>query len=311
MENKEKVGHKQLEALAPGFSEGVDHSKPKLIETKADGHYWEISSDGQGGVKVVSRSGARKPVPEKEFGSLGKVIGDMTLMCESDYGSNRAQERIHRVGHPSVWIFDVRSSFTSQMGLLKRKAEIARFIADIPNDGKYKLETLEYQVLEHGTSPDELTRLMEQKVETGEEGLVIKYPLDVPMSIETWLKRKKELEIDMVCMGFEESKADWHAIDWKARGFEVPPSSMVGAVVGGLYWPDGFLKPACSIGAMDLELRIEAALNPVKFIGRVFTAKGFEWFRDTGALRHPSFIGWRDDKPKEDCNFLQKPRLIL
>jgi len=304
--------HKQLEALAPGFSAGVDHNVPKLIETKADGHYWTIQSDGQGGVAVVSRSGARKRIPEGQFGSLGKVIGNMTLMCESDYGSNRAQPRIKREGHPSVWIFDIRAPFTSEMNLIRRKEEIARFIADIPNDGFYELRSLEYQVLDHGTSPEEILGMMKQKVESGEEGLVIKYPLDSRLENETWLKRKKELEADFVCLGFEESEADWHAIDWKSRGFVGKPDKLVGAVVGGLYFQDGALKRAVSVGALNLELRIEASLNPGKFIGKVFTVKGFEWYRDeSGAMRHPSFIGWRDDKPAVDCNLQQKPRLIL
>jgi ATP-dependent DNA ligase len=244
------------------------------------------------------------------MGSLGKHIGDVTLMCESDYGSNRAKPRIALEGYPSVWVFDMRSSLTKNMGLISRKKEVAKFLSDIRNDGRYRLRPLEYQTFDR-TTPELLMGIMRRRVAEGEEGVVIKYPFDSVLDMETWLKRKKEVEVDMVCMGFNESDADWHAIDWDKLGMDGPPDSMVGAIIGGLYKEDGKLHPACLVGAMELDLRIDAAVNPNKFIGKVFVAKGFEWFSKTGSLRHPSFIRWRDDKPATECNMKQKPRLIL
>lgn len=117
------------------------------------------------------------------------------------------------------------------------------------------------------------------------EGLVFKNsqaPWGAPFG-----RMKREATMDYVCMGFEMSDADRH------RGWGVA------GVVGGLY-VGGFLKETCSVSTLTDEQRAAFFQRPQDYIGRVFEAKG-KRITKKGALRHPDFVRWRDDKKACDC----------
>lgn len=110
---------------------------------------------------------------------------------------------------------------------------------------------------------------------------------------QDFARMKKDITMDYVCMGFEDSDADSVA-GWGVK-----------SVLGGLYI-DGELQLVCKVGGLSHELRKEFFDNPEKYIGRVFEAEGKVLFK-SGALRHPHFgskrnpDGWRIDKKSEDC----------
>lgn len=74
----------------------------------------------------------------------------------------------------------------------------------------------------------------------------------------------------------------------------------MGALEGGLY-VDGKLTSICSVGGgfSDI-LRAEIWNDKEKYLGKVFEAHGKGKFAG-GALRHPNFFKWREDKLPTQC----------
>lgn len=124
----------------------------------------------------------------------------------------------------------------------------------------------------------------EAVITLGFEGIVFKKSTDTYLDA-TWPRCKRTFTMDYVCMGFNEGGG-------KYKG-------MAGSIRGGLY-VDGVLTEICSVGGLTDIMRQFMWSNPDDFVGRVFEARGFGLF-PSGALRHPSFLCFRDDKPAQDC----------
>lgn len=125
------------------------------------------------------------------------------------------------------------------------------------------------------------------RLNTEFEGLVFKdsqAPWGAPFG-----RMKREATMDYVCMGFTQSSADRHA-GWG-----------VASIVGGLY-VDGTLQEVCSVSTLTDEQRAAFFQQPDLHIGQVFEAKGKK-ITKTGALRHPDFVRFRQDKLPEECVF--------
>jgi len=117
------------------------------------------------------------------------------------------------------------------------------------------------------------------------EGLILKEG-SAPFG-EGWARIKRTYEVDYVCMGFRQSNAD----KYKGR--------MVKSVIGGLY-VEGELKEAVRVSGLTEAQRTEMFDNPGKFVGRVFKVNGKGVFPN-GAVRHPNFVEWHQDKQQQDC----------
>ena len=102
-------------------------------------------------------------------------------------------------------------------------------------------------------------------------------------------RMKRSCTMDYICMGFELSDSPRHA-GWG-----------VASVLGGLL-PVGKVNPvvACHVSGLSDELRREFFNNPHRYMGRVFEAKGKKVTKK-GALRHPDFVRWREDKMAGEC----------
>jgi ATP-dependent DNA ligase len=132
----------------------------------------------------------------------------------------------------------------------------------------------------------EAPRLWEEKVlKEKYEGLVFK---------NSWAcwgdgfgRMKAAASMDYVCIGFEESDSDSYQ-GWGVR-----------SIIGGLY-KKGELVRVCKVSGLTNDWRKEFYDNPDKYIGRVFEAVGKK-ISKKGALRHPDFARWRDDKRAEEC----------
>ena len=113
------------------------------------------------------------------------------------------------------------------------------------------------------------------------EGLVLKQshaPYGAP-----WLRVKKVLTDDFIVMGFEQSKAP-------SKAGKAVKSVILGRGIGGT--PRAVL--AVSGGFRRKEL-VDMYANPDKYMGRIAEIKGNRREK-SGALRHPRFLRWRDDK---------------
>jgi len=122
----------------------------------------------------------------------------------------------------------------------------------------------------------------------GFEGLVFKQG-SLPYHSSALGRMKKKITIDYVVMGFTEGKN-------RLEG-------TLGAIEGGLF-VDGKLKKVCTVGGgfSDFD-RHSIWKNRANLIGKVFEATGKVLF-DSGALRHPTFIRFRDDKKSGECIWL-------
>lgn len=102
-------------------------------------------------------------------------------------------------------------------------------------------------------------------------------------------RMKRGVTMDYICLGFEQSESDRHA-GWG-----------VASVIGGLV-PQGQMHPVqvCRVSGLDDTYRRAFYDNPDYFIGKVFEASGKKVTK-SGALRHPNFVRWREDKSPNDC----------
>ena len=103
-------------------------------------------------------------------------------------------------------------------------------------------------------------------------------------------RMKRDAQMDYVCMGFESSDSDRHA-GWG-----------VASILGGLHDADGVLRQACKVSGLTDDQRRAFYDYPTGYVGRVFTAEG-KAVTKTGALRHPNFVRWRDDKAPIECRW--------
>ncbi len=123
--------------------------------------------------------------------------------------------------------------------------------------------------------------------ESNFEGLVFKKSTD-PLPLITVGRLKKVVTMDYIVIGFKEGTK-------RLEG-------TLGAIEGGLL-VDGKVQRICTVGGgFTDELRDEIWCNKETYIGRVFEARGKVLF-SSGALRHPAFTKWRDDKKPEQCVF--------
>ncbi len=99
-----------------------------------------------------------------------------------------------------------------------------------------------------------------------------------------WGRKKRVVTQEYVCMGVNQSESD---------------PEQAASLQGGLF-TGGVLRHVVNVGALGNELRAEAWTDPQYFIGRVFEAQGNALF-GSGALRHPFFVRFRDDKMPAEC----------
>jgi hypothetical protein len=73
----------------------------------------------------------------------------------------------------------------------------------------------------------------------------------------------------------------------------------VAAMECGLF-VDGKITHVTQTAGFDFEWRKRFSEHPEHYVGRVVELGGFEIFK-TGAMRHSSFLRFRDDRLMEDC----------
>ncbi len=126
----------------------------------------------------------------------------------------------------------------------------------------------------------------------GGEGLVLKEfdgKYVVNGDSHSMYKIKKFMTKDYVCMGFTKSVAPTY----------IEQGLTVAAMECGLF-VDGKITHVTQTAGFDFEWRKKFSEHPEHYIGRVVELGGFEVFK-TGAMRHSSFLRFRDDRLMEDC----------
>lgn len=159
--------------------------------------------------------------------------------------------------------------------------------------------------------------LYDTVVALGGEGIILKdlrAPYHQGERHKSWVKVKRQRTFDVVFMGVELA-AETSVKKGATAATKTRIAGQVGAIKYGMY----VVKPAYTMGLLEVpesrELttlgtvsgfddatRADLTQNYESFIGRVFEVTGQEQF-NSGAIRHPRWVQWRDDKSAEDCVF--------
>ena len=259
------------------------------IEPKMDG-IWGCMVVENGYWRIYSRTGKIKAAGDCDIDEKWVILGE--YMLGSAWG--------HRMGiDKEFFAFDclmTRDIDIRNLSQQSRWSFIREFPSEKLNNGDEWFNRVKrYPVVDErrGDSRDWSilwTNLVEKQ---GYEGLVFKDSNARYKDRGSWMRMKAEVEIDYICSGM--APADPNS---KYAG-------QVGAVIGTLY------DIECDVhcGGLTEKQRDVFTKREVECKGLVFTAKGNGWF-PSGAIRHPKFARWRDDKKPEECVYAQIPREI-
>jgi ATP-dependent DNA ligase len=153
-------------------------------------------------------------------------------------------------------------------------------------------------------------RLLQEMIDTGREGLVLKdmHAPYKPGSRSAWLKCKITETVDVVITDCDSKPTEWRVKPGETgkdgvfypEGRHSDPwlAGHVGLSYGFFNPKTGNLVPVGSLGVTGPRAEME------KHIGKVAEVASFGPQFPTGAIRHPSFLRWRDDKSAVDCVFI-------
>jgi len=255
--------------------------KYDTVQLKMDG-IWGCMKVGHGQWGIYSRTGKLKADGVLEDDTLhGILLGE--FMFGSHWGHKMGKNR-------NFYIFDCVEMNSVDVTDMTLKSRIT-FAGEMFHRLKGELDFIR---LLDVYETHEWKRLWEEYIqEYGYEGLVFKDSSSKYSDKNAWARMKAVVEMDYICTGFRDAD--------KGTKYE----GMVGSVVGTLIDKEVFI----TCGGLSETQRDMFTKMPEIYIGQVFTAKGNNWY-PSGAIRHPMFMRWRDDKEPEECSYEQIPEGI-
>ena len=266
--------------------------KYDIVQLKMDGMYgWLDIQKGQ--YTIMSRTGKIK-----EEGVWPNERDNYILVGEWMAGSHWAKRQEDETYERRFYAFDC--IYSRGYNLIHRKEELytrrsylRRAVSKL-RDSRYWHEDEECELpiikeVQTFSQRDWYDAWYDYIIERGYEGLVFKNQL-TKFDDSEWARMKKEIEMDYICVGFEPA-------DDKSKY-----KGLVGAVKGTLIDKDVIVE----CGGLTDEQRQEYTTNAEKYKGRIFTAKGNDWY-PSGSIRHPKFREWREDKTHYECSYNQVP----
>ena len=251
------------------------------VQLKMDG-IWGCMKVGHGQWGIYSRTGKLKADGVLEDDTLhGVLLGE--FMFGSHWGHKMGKNR-------NFYIFDCVEMNSVDVTDMTLKSRVT-FAGEMFHKLKGELDFIR---LLDVYETHEWKRLWEEYIqEYGYEGLVFKDSSSKYNDKNAWARMKAVVEMDYICSGFREAD--------KGTKYE----GMVGSVLGTLIDKDVYV----TVGGITEKERKLFTKMPEMYVGRVFTAKGNNWY-PSGAIRHPQFQRWRDDKEPEECSYEQIPEGI-
>ena len=251
------------------------------VQLKMDG-IWGCMKIGHGQWGIYSRTGKLKADGVLEDDTLhGVLLGE--FMFGSHWGHKMGKNR-------NFYIFDCVEMNSVDVTDMTLKSRVT-FAGEMFHRLKGELDFIR---LLDVYETHEWKRLWEEYIqEYGYEGLVFKDSSSKYNDKNAWARMKAVVEMDYICSGFREAD--------KGTKYE----GMVGSVLGTLIDKDVYV----TVGGITEEQREMFTKMPEMYVGQVFTAKGNNWY-PSGAIRHPQFQRWRNDKEPEECSYEQIPEGI-
>ena len=251
------------------------------VQLKMDG-IWGCMKVGHGQWGIYSRTGKLKADGVLEDDTLhGVLLGE--FMFGSHWGHKMGKNR-------NFYIFDCVEMNSVDVTDMTLKSRVT-FAGEMFHRLKGELDFI--RLLDVYETHEWKRLWIEYIQEYGYEGLVFKDSSSKYNDKNAWARMKAVVEMDYICSGFREAD--------KGTKYE----GMVGSVLGTLIDKDVYV----TVGGITETQRKVFTKMPEMFIGQVFTAKGNNWY-PSGAIRHPQFQRWRDDKKPEECSYEQIPEGI-
>jgi len=258
----------------------LEKSGKYFAQSKCDG-IWAVCIGNRKSNKIISRNGKEKPY------DLPVLNAGLTITGELGYGSEESTKRFEEIGHEFMDVYDI---LTIDGNSVTHLSDYERFNLLKSVVSRMPKEMREYYLPVKCYTKDFVKHYNEEN-----EGLVLK-PLKKDSNYKAgttnvdWIKVKHEYDFDMVIMDYEISTAETKVSIPMAKNL------IVGQYVG------NELKRMTKVGSLPLQLCKDVVADFDSYKGKVITVHGYKRFK-TGAVRHPSFKCFRDDKDAKDCVF--------
>ena len=264
------------------------------------------------GKRSFSANGKEKDIEFlKAFGLKNTVKLDGEVIVRRDLGLPQGHSEVnHWLAHDEskleYVVFDILmrgDKDISGMRWVNRLGQLNDFLGGlvIPED----IRISQSRLFEYGWYRKEYDDI----VGRGGEGVVFKYNHSTwsPGSRAGWVKIKAYHDVDVVITDCDALPSEWRvkpgSVDSQTgkilpEGDHTEPWKL--GYVGlsyGMYDQYGKLRVIGSLGYTGPKEELQ------QYIGRVAIVKCFGEQFDSGALQHPVFQDWRDDKDPEDCVF--------
>lgn len=174
------------------------------------------------------------------------------------------------------------------------------------NDGKIQRPFIFF--LPYIVGEDQKRAAYKKIVARGGEGIILKdlySPYQCGKRNNSWVKVKKERTFDVVFMGVELANETSTKKSGQVSATRI--AGQAGAIrFGQMVTQEPLLPPVLTelgtVSGFDDATREDITKNAAVYTRkhRVFEVRAQEQF-ETGALRHPRFVQWRDDKVATDC----------
>jgi ATP-dependent DNA ligase len=248
--------------------EAVRSGKFDLVQPKYDG-MWAACVVADGKAKVFSRTGQLKATIRVPRIKPGVLIGEWMA------GTQRAA-----AGDDVFVAFDALAIGGMRLDGLgyRQRIEMAFSQPSSPASMEW--------VVPARTCPINRVGTLWKHVESGKlEGLVFRSSTDTYRDAEIG-RVKATVTTDYVVMDLEPGSGRL--------------ADTLGTMVCGVYSGRRLVEKCRIGGGFTDQLRDEIWKSPRRYVGRVVEARGYQLF-DSGALRHPQFVRFRDDKLPREC----------
>lgn len=256
--------------------DAVDAHGFDIVQPKLDG-WWACAVIKKGIASIYSRQGVKKVELE------APRVPECVLLGEYLVGTQRSAKDT-RCG--TLAVFDALTIGSADLTGGTYRWRMSIFDTDIKGRASWMHKV--------GSTPIKQAKLAWQSwvIEGDAEGLIFRSRRHT-YHRATIGRVKRTFTMDYVVMGVERGQGR-HA-------------RRAGAVICGLYEGRKLVEKVRVGGGWTDAQRDELFADPKAFIGRVLEVKGWQVF-ESGALRHPTAVRWRDDKKAKDCVFTKGVR---